>query len=200
MTENPGYSKEDWQKHYEEDNLRWDLGEVSPPIRHFLENNPIKTGRAIIPGCGQGHEVILLAKKGFSVTAVDYTKGATERLKRNLQNNGVGANVICVNFFNLGLEHINKYDLMLEQTFFCAIHPTLRNSYVNLVFRILKPGGLLTGVFYETGEDDGPPFNTTRAHILRHFSGPFEIKHLEKTNRSAEKRQGKEWFAVLKRR
>jgi methyl halide transferase len=200
MVEDSGYSKEDWQKHYDEDDLRWDLGEVSPPLRHFLENNPISKDRALVPGCGQGHEVVYLALNGFAVTAIDYTKGATQKLARNLARSRVGAEVICANFFNLGLEHKNRYNLMLEQTFFCAIHPTLRNRYVDLVSRVLKPGGFLVGVFYETGEEDGPPFNTTRAHILKHFSGPFLIEQLEKTNRSAERRQGKEWFAVLKRR
>ncbi len=199
MTENSGYSKEDWQKHYDEDDLKWDLGEVSPPLLHFLENSQIPKDRVIIPGCGQGHEVVYLAKKGFPVTAVDYTKGASQKLALNLARSKVKAEVICANFFSLGLEHKNRYYLMLEQTFFCAIHPTFRNRYVDLVSRILKPGGLLAGVFYETGEEDGPPYNTTRNHIIRHFSGPFQIKQLEKTNRSAERRQGKEWFAVLKK-
>lgn len=200
MSENSGYSKKDWQKHYDEEDLRWDLGEVSPPLRHYIKVNQIIKGRALVPGCGQGHEVVYLAQNGFAVTAVDYTKGATQRLAHNLARNRVSAEVICINFFNLGLEHLNRYNLMFEQTFFCAIHPTLRNHYVNLVSRILKPGGLLVGIFYETGEEDGPPFNTTRANILRHFSGPFQINQLEKTNRSAERRQGKEWFAVLKRK
>ena len=199
MTNNIGYSKQDWQKHYDENDLRWDLGEASPPLCHYLESNTVPRGRVIVPGCGQGHEVVYLAKKGFTVTAIDFTKGATQKLAYNLARNRVEAEIICTNFFRLGFEHLNRYSLVLEQTFFCAIHPILRNSYVNLASRILKPGGSLIGLFYETGKEDGPPFNTTRSHILRHFFGPFQIKLLEKTNRSAERRQGKEWLAVLKK-
>ena len=200
MIENSGYSKTDWQKHYDENDLSWDLGEVSPPICHFIKNNFIAKGNAIIPGCGQGHEVVYLAKKGFTVTAIDYTVGATQKLAINLAQNRVSARIIRIDFFDLGLEHVKKYDLMLEQTFFCAIHPTFRNRYVNTASRILKPGGLLVGLFYETGEKDGPPFNTTKDQIRQHFSGPFLIDQLEKTLHSSEKRKGKEWFAVLRKR
>ena len=33
-----GYSREDWQEHYDADDLRWDLGEVSPIIRAIGES------------------------------------------------------------------------------------------------------------------------------------------------------------------
>ena len=36
-----GYSREDWQRHYDENDLGWDLGQVAPPFMNLLESNII---------------------------------------------------------------------------------------------------------------------------------------------------------------
>ncbi|MCH8158225.1 MAG: thiopurine S-methyltransferase, partial [Nitrospinae bacterium] len=66
--------------------------------------------------------------------------------------------------------------------------------------RLLRPGALLIGLFYETGEEGGPPFNTTRDNVVNCFSDRFEIQSLDKTPHSIERRQGKEWLGVFKRK
>lgn len=76
----------------------------------------------------------------------------------------------------------------------------MRQEYVTTAGRILKSGALLIGLFYETGEKDGPPFNTGKRDIEECFSEKFEIEILNKTIHSAERRQGKEWLAILKRK
>ena len=88
---------------------------------------------------------------------------------------------------------------MLEHTFFCAISPTKRREYVETAKRILKPGGYLIGLFYETNEDGGPPFNTRHEDIEKLFSDSFIIESLSKTSHSAEQRRDKEWLAILKK-
>ena len=47
-----GYSREDWQEHYDADDLRWDLGEVSPPLKQLWAEQNIIPGPVMIPGCG----------------------------------------------------------------------------------------------------------------------------------------------------
>ena len=88
---------------------------------------------------------------------------------------------------------------MFEQTFFSAIAPSQRLLYVETVRRILKKGGLLTALFYETGEAGGPPFNTTPADIRSYFSSNFVIEYLEKADNSIERRKGKEWLAFIRK-
>lgn len=194
-----GYQREDWQGYYDENDLKWDLGEVSPPLKRLWEEGSLKPGKVMIPGCGQGHEVLFFARQGFDVTGVDYTDGAVGLLRENLHREGVSAQVIQSDFFKIDATHDRAYDLMLEQTFFCAIHPRDRARYVETACRILKPGGLLAGLFYETGEEDGPPYNTTQEHIRHHFSRAFEILRLEKCDHSIERRAGKELLAILKK-
>jgi cyclopropane fatty-acyl-phospholipid synthase-like methyltransferase len=198
---NEGYAMDDWQTHYDNDDLRWDLGLVAPPFIRLWDEKKIPMGKkAIIPGCGQGHEVVFLAEKGWQVTGLDYAPGAVELLSQCLKEKKLKADVLSQDFFQLEENHNAQYDLMLEQAFFCAIHPSMRSAYVETSTRILKKGGLLAALFYETGEDGGPPFNTTPSDILDHFSDAFHIETLEKTPHSVEKRKDKELLGLLRKK
>jgi methyl halide transferase len=195
-----GYSREDWERHYDEKDLRWDLDEVAPPFVQLWEKRDIPPCRAIVPGCGAGHEVIFLAEKGFEVTAVDYSHGAVRLLERIYEKNSFLDKVLHQDFFTLGSKYDETFELMLEHTFFCAISPDMRQDYVKTTNRILKPGGSLIGLFYETNESGGPPFNTRREDITELFSGSFLIESLSKTPNSVEQRRGKEWLAIFKKK
>ena len=194
-----GYSREDWERHYDEKDLRWDLNEVAPPLVHLWKERSFSPCKAIVPGCGAGHEVMFLAKKGFNVTAVDYTHGAIKLIKSAFEKNNYSGEVLHQDFFKLDYKYNESFELMLEHTFFCAINPIKRRAYVETAKRILKPGGYLVGLFYETNEDGGPPFNTHKEDIEKYFSNSFKIESLSKTPHSAEQRLEKEWLAVLKK-
>lgn len=200
VSEKDGYELEDWRKHYDSGDCPWDLNDVAPPWRVLWEEKKLVPGKAIVPGCGRGHEVVFLAEKGFDVTGVDFAEGAVQNCRDALSQRGLPGNIARENFFALGREHHGVYDLLLEQTFFCAIHPSDRNRYVETAARTLKPGGLLAGLFYETGGEGGPPFNTTRSDVIDHFSAEFEIESLAKTPHSHEQRKGKEWLGLLRKR
>ena len=108
--------------------------------------------------------------------------------------------VLRQDFFKLEVKHNDSFEIMLEHTFFCAFNPDKRQIYVETAGRILKPEGLLIGLFYETNEEGGPPFNTQKKDIEKYFSGQFSVESLSKTSHSAEQRKGKEWLAILKRK
>ncbi len=195
-----GYGQADWQKHYDDNDLAWDLGEASPPFLRLWEDKVFTPGSLIIPGCGQGHEVTFFAQRGFRVTGIDFSPGAVDLLARSLKNKNLSADILCQDFFDLDETHDRAYDALLEQTFFCAIHPDQREAYVETVSRILKPGGTLAGLFYETGEEGGPPFNTTGEDVRNHIGKEFDIERLEKCAFSVERRQDKEWLAVMRKK
>ena len=91
-------------------------------------------------------------------------------------------------------------DLLIEQAFFCAISPNQRTLYVATVARILKSGGMLAGLFYNTGQEGGPPFNTTRDDIIKHFSEWFEIRDLVQAKNCVTQRKDEELLAILVRK
>jgi cyclopropane fatty-acyl-phospholipid synthase-like methyltransferase len=194
-----GYTLNDWQGHYDRGDLMWDIEQVSPPFARLWEEKKLAPGKAIIPGCGRGHEVVYFAERGFDVTAVDFAQGAVTLLERSLAEKKLHSRVIRADFFALDASHDGFYDIMFEQTFFSAIAPSQRHLYVETVRRILKKGGLLAALFYETGEAGGPPFNTTPADIRNYFGLHFAIERLEKADNSIERRKGKEWLAFLRK-
>jgi methyl halide transferase len=196
MTEKE-YSREDWQGHYESNDLGWDLGQVAPPFVKLWEEEKLTVGKALVPGCGRGHEVIFLAENGFEVTAIDFSKGAVTYLERALEERSLSGRVLYQDFFGLDNSHDDVYDLVLEQTFFCAIAPRQRVDYALNVARILKPGGMLVGLFYHTNKEGGPPYNTTPEDIEVNFAKNFKIQELYKTTLSAEQRKDKEWLGIL---
>ena len=193
------YKCEDWQRHYEENDLGWDLGQVAPPFVKLWQEEKLPLGKVLVPGCGRGHEVVFLAENGFDVTAIDFSSGAVTYLKNALKKRNLEGRILHQDFFRLDESHEGVYDLVLEQTFFCAISPKQRRDYVLNVSRILKPGGILVGLFYHTDEQGGPPYNTTREDIEMHFSKKFEIQELDKTSLSTEQRKDKEWLGILKK-
>ena len=193
------YKCEDWQRHYEENDLGWDLGQVAPPFVKLWQEEKLPLGKVLVPGCGRGHEVVFLAENGFDVTAIDFSSGAVTYLKNALKKRNLEGRILHQDFFSLDESHEGVYDLVLEQTFFCAISPKQRRDYVLNVSRILKPGGILVGLFYHTDEQGGPPYNTTREDIEIHFSKKFEIQELDKTSLSTEQRKDKEWLGILKK-
>ena len=56
---------------------------------------------------------------------------------------------------------------------------------------------MIAGLFYHTEQEGGPPFNTTRDDIIKHFSDSFEICELSQAKNSAEQRKDKEWLVIL---
>lgn len=199
-TKTEGYAQSDWQGHYDRGDLMWDIEQASPPFVRLWGEGRLNPGKAIIPGCGRGHEVVYFAERGFDVTGVDFAVGAVTALKQSLTAKKLRANVIHDDFFGLDSSHDSSYDIMFEQTFFSAIAPAQRTLYVETVSRILKKNGLLLALFYETGEQGGPPFNTTSEDIKNHFLRLFTLEHLEKTPHSIERRKGKEWLAFLRKK
>ena len=103
-------------------------------------------------------------------------------------------------FFELDSNYDDSFGLIMENTFFCAINPAMRQEYVATAGRILKSGAVFIGLFYETGKEGGPPFNTRKREVEECFSERFEIEILKKTSHSAEQRQGREWLAVFKKK
>ena len=192
-----GYSRNDWQRHYDDNDLGCDLGQVAPPFVKLLESNIIIPGKTLVPGCGRGHEVIYLAENGFSVTAVDYSLGAVDYLRQAAQQRKLDCEILHIDFFDLNSSYDGVFDLLIEQTFFCAISPDQRNLYVATVARILRKGGIFVGLFYNTGQEGGPPFNTTQEDIIKHFSELFKIRNLSKVKNSAKQRKDKEILGVF---
>lgn len=188
-----------WQQRYEEGTTGWDMGTVSPPLKAFIDTLQNKDLRILIPGCGNAWEARYLVEQGFTnITVIDIAIAPVEALKASLGEEGAkSCTVVHGDFFT----HEATYDLIIEQTFFCALDPVLRENYVQHMHTLLAPDGLLAGVLFRTHfEKPGPPFGGTIEEYTDRFAGKFEILTMELCRNSHPGRQDNELFIRLKPR
>ena len=96
--------------------------------------------------------------------------------------------------------HTGSYDYIVEQTFFCALDPSLRPEYVNKAHELLSAGGKLIGLLFETDfGKDHPPFGGQREEYLDQFTTHFKVHTFETAHNSIKPRMGREIFMILER-
>ncbi|WGK63915.1 methyltransferase domain-containing protein [Croceiramulus getboli] len=186
-----------WSQRYQAESTPWDIGYASPPLTEYIDQLPHKDLNILIPGAGLGHEAAYLWQQGFhKLTVIDI---AEEPLKR-LQAQHPELPSSCLkheDFFS----HEGQYELILEQTFFCALEPSFRESYVKHMHRLLAPGGRLAGLFFDFPlTESGPPFGGSKAEYQERFSPYFELLTLEPCTNSIPPRQGKELFFIFEKK
>lgn len=146
-----------WQSRYDEGKTGWDRGEANPMLTHWLQSDRLQPCRILVPGCGRGHEAIVLAQAGFEVTAVDFAASAVEHLMAELEQRNLNATVLQSDLF--ACSHAGEFDAVYEQTCLCAIDPSQWETYEQLLACWLRPGGNLFAMFMQSDQPDGPPFS-----------------------------------------
>lgn len=189
---------EAWEEKYQTQGDRWDLGCPSPPFINLLaENNAPQPGKIAILGCGKGHDALLFAESGYEVTGFDFAPSAITEATNSAKAREIQAQFLQRDIFSLNPEFTDSFDYVLEHTCFCAIDPTLRPKYVEVVKSILRPGGKLIGLFYTHNRQGGPPFGVKPQEILDLFATDFETVQFQLAKNSIERRQGDEHLATF---
>lgn len=190
-------TKQYWNNRYLNNDFSWDIGEVSLPLKTYIEQLNNKELTILIPGAGNAYEAEFLFNKGFkNVVVLDFAEEPLQNIKKRLPD-FPKEQLIKQDFF----EHKGQYDLIIEQTFFCAIDPSLRKQYVSQMYNLLKPKGRLVGLlFNDPLNDDKPPFGGNIKEYQTLFSESFDIKTLEPCFNSIKPRNGKELFIILEKK
>lgn len=188
--------KDFWEHRWQQGETGWDLKGVSPAIKKHIDNLINKQLRILIPGCGNAYEAEYLLQRGFTtVTVIDIAPSLTEALiTKNKEAVEAGTlTVICGDFFT----HEGTYDLIIEQTFFCAIRPTLRKAYAQHMSKLLAPNGQLVGLLFNTNFEGGPPYGGDIEEYVNYFENYFGQVLMEHCEDSIAPRAGKEvWITI----
>jgi SAM-dependent methyltransferase len=186
-----------WDEKYLRGQTGWDIGTVSPPLKQYIDQLTWPDAAILIPGCGNAYEARYLVEKGFrNITLIDISHIAVENLKRHFEKDyGYQPTIIQGDFFNLE----GQYDLVLEQTFFCALDPFLRESYVKQMHALLKPSGRIAGLLFDRDFEGGPPFGGDAETYRQLFSPFFNIRTLEPCYNSIPQRAGAEVFVIFEK-
>ncbi|QUC23273.1 uncharacterized protein UV8b_07514 [Ustilaginoidea virens] len=176
---------------------------VPPAQQHDQRGNLIRdpAGAAIrrtalVPGCGPGHDVLLLSSFGYDVVGLDFSRDAIRMAEENHKAadgkamyepvNGLERGAIrwtTGDFFSgewatgLGTNASGKFDLIFDYTFLCALPPEARPRWAKRMSQLLAPDGHLICLEYPSGKplsQRGPPWGLTPEVYEALLSAPGE--------------------------
>ena len=195
-TETDNFDAEYWNNRFRISDTPWDTGSITTPLKNYFDQLTDKNIKILIPGAGNAHEAEYLYLKGFkNVFVLDISIEAVVNFKSRVPNFNIH-HIVHEDFF----EHQGKYDLIVEQTFFCALHPSLRKKYAQKMHSLLNSNGKLVGLlFNDTLNDDKPPFGGNMEEYKILFSPIFNLKVFEIAHNSIKPRNGREIFIILQK-
>lgn len=192
--------EEYWTNRYKEELTGWDIGYPSTPLKEYIDQLNSKDQKILIPGAGNAYEAEYLFTNGFkNVFVLDISKHPLNALKSRVPD-FPSAQLIQEDFF----QHQGKYELILEQTFFCSFEPTQENrtKYGIQMSNLLEPSGKLVGLWFDHELYEGAkrPFGGTKEEYLSYLIPHFEVKTFESCYNSIKPRRGNELFGIFKKK
>jgi hypothetical protein len=170
----------------------WDLsGTISEEFLNYFNSITNKSASILIPGCGNAYEAEYLLNQGFkNITLIDISPTLTRALCEKFGNNP-NVRVVEGDFF----EFKGQFDYIIEQTFFCAIPPAMRNKYVQKMRDLLGENSELAGLLFNRDFEGGPPFSGSVDEYKKVFpENGLEFIELRHADKSISARKGTEVF------
>lgn len=184
-----------WNDRYNNNQIQWDIHTISTPLKMYFDQITDKNLRILIPGCGNAHEAIYLHQCGFTdVYICDWAIKPLRDFSKKHQNFPKD-HIIHADFFDI---QNNTFDLLVEQTFFCALNPELRSNYAQKSSALLRERGKLIGLLFNREfEKDRPPFGGNKNEYISLFTSFFSEVNIHDCYNSIPPRAGYELFIKL---
>lgn len=152
-----------WENCYQSGKTPWAKNRPNPQLESWIRtgrlspivasdarpgsNDDSRVVRVLVPGCGGGLELVLLAEWGFDVLGLDYAPAAValarDQLRALLTSPQAGrvvrAEVLQADLFEYAPEV--AFDAVYDQQCLVAIHPSRWGAYADRLHQWLRPGG-----------------------------------------------------------
>ncbi|KAI9892024.1 MAG: hypothetical protein M1814_002219 [Vezdaea aestivalis] len=196
-----------WSALWTQEFTPWDRGLPNPALFETLtqheelfddsvfadDSQNHRRKRALVPGCGKGYDVMLLASFGYDAYGLEIASGAIEGAKKlsvdeaekyPAINEEVGrgkTEFIQGDFFSneweSQIEGGASFDIIYDYTFLCALDPPLRPAWAERMSQLLgnKPDSSLICLEFPTYKDPaigGPPHGLPAKVYVGHLSNP----------------------------
>lgn len=189
-----------WTKRYEEGRTGWNIGYPSTPIKEYFDQLENKDVNILIPGAGNAYEAEYLFQQGFQhVHVLDIARPPLDAFQERVPDFPADQ-LLHGDFFS----HEATYDIIVEQTFFCALEPkpVRRKQYTAQMHRLLKTNGKLVGLLFKHPLDltRGRPFGGSLTEYQSYFEEVFDMIYLENCYNSIPPRMGNEYFMMMRKR
>lgn len=140
----------------------WDGGDpecAAPDAILASETAHMRPGSALDLGCGDGSNAVWLAKRGWRVTALDFSRSAIRAGRRLALREGVDVEFITADAATHKPQ--SQYDLIIS--FYIQLQPTQRAMMLSNAADALKPGGTLLIVAHDRST---PPSGWSERDLL----------------------------------
>lgn len=186
-----------WTTRYLQKETGWDVGEITKPLKEYIDQLNNKELKILIPGAGNAYEAEYLFKNGFkNVFVVDISDEPLKNIQQRVPD-FPKQHLLLGDFFELD----KTFDLIIEQTFFCALTPNLRPAYAKKMSELLSTKGKLAGLlFNDVLNTDKPPFGGNAEEYKKYFEPYFNFKIFEPCYNSIKPRANRELFIILEKR
>lgn len=195
-----------WERLWEKGELLpWDRGFPSPALVDTLKNkqDKLQSGKprsdgkrkkALVPGCGRGYDVLLLASYGYHAVGLDISETAIKECKafaakeapkylESATDPGSYEFVAADFFSDEWLDGVGAaqtgFDIVYDYTFLCALPPEARPSWASRQSQLLSEDAdakliCLEFPMFKDPSTGGPPFGMRPETYVAHLSRPGE--------------------------
>ncbi|MBX3270711.1 MAG: methyltransferase domain-containing protein [Sandaracinaceae bacterium] len=193
-----------WEAAWREGRTGWDAGASAPALVELAARGVLPEGRALVPGCGAGHDVFTLVSATREVVGLDIAPSAAARFEALRAERGIPAErarIVTGDFFAF---REGPFDVIFDYTFLCALDPSVRGTWAKKVDSLLAPEGELVTLIFPAVErplrGEGPPFPLWPREV-RALLEPlgFEAIELAPAPRTHPGREGMEHLARWRR-
>jgi SAM-dependent methyltransferase len=190
-----------WDERYKANQAGWDLKSANPVFVELLDKSEfLKPGKIMVAGCGKGYDSVAAAKKGYDVTAVDFSVEAISFAKLLAGKENVKINFLVQDLFQPDAQFFNYFDYVYEYVTYCSINPSRRKEFAEKISSVIKPGGrLITILFPVDKREGGPPFSIDVIEFYTNFSEFLKLEFSSKQINSIKPRKGREILQVYKK-
>ncbi len=197
-----------WAGRYRKGETAWDLGAPCTVFQDALSRGllpfpgePDKAPHLLTPGCGNGYDAEMFARRGYRVTALDFAPEPLANLRQRIEGEELQLETLCRDVFALTPADLAPVDIVLEYTMYCAIDPLRREEYLAVLAALLRPGAVVAALLFPLGRpQDGPPFAIDPDEYEQQWAvHGLRVMHRETPRASHPARAGKELLMILRK-
>ena len=150
----------DWDAHYQSGEPPWETGQPSAELARVIGEQPIHPCRVIELGCGTGINAVWLARQGFDVTGIDFSRLAVEKARQRAAGAQVQVRFVVDDVLKLAEEY-EPFPFFFDRGCYHAVRQFDAAAYVRTLQRLTTPdaiGLILAGnARCPPPEGQGPP-------------------------------------------
>lgn len=134
--------------------IPWEIEQPPDELVELIKSKQITGGKALDIACGTGNYSFYLAKHGFIVTGIDFSKKALDIAKSNNKKLNLAVTFKLVDVTKISTVAPDEtFDFILDYSILHHLEPAITNDYAEQCARLLKSDGKLLLVCYSDKDE-----------------------------------------------